>query len=181
MLDAALLKRLAPFALGGVAAGCLAWIISTQVAGRSEAAELHTIAATLEMPAPLGRPAPATADLLAMALFSSVTGAAELEVAAAQPTGPAIGLRLHGISISPRRRAALISAGGGDAIWFSQGEEGPGFSVQSIDRRRVAVTVAGVAQELNLYPDQPAATQPVGPVQEAGPSTPPEAGASPAG
>lgn len=181
MLDVALLKRLAPFALGGVAAGCVAWIVGATLAGRSEAAELHAIAATLEVPAPLGRPTPATADLLAMALFSSTTGVPEADVAAAQPTGPALGLRLHGISISPRRRAALISAGGGDAMWVSQGEEGPGFSIQSIDRQRVAVTVAGVVQELNLYPDQPTAAQPAGSAQEAAASTPPEAGPAPAG
>lgn len=181
MLDTALLKRLASFALGGVAAGCLAWIVGVQIAGRSEASELLAVATAHQAPQPMGRSAPATADLLAMALFSSTSGGVEVDPAAVQPVAPATALRLHGISISPRRRAALISTGGGSAIWFAEGQEGAGFTVQSIDRRRVTVAVAGIAQELSLYPDQADSGQPAGSVDATAAPAVPEVAAPPTG
>lgn len=104
------------------------------------------------------RGAPPTADLLAMALFpqgSEQPGLAASEVAL---SAPLTAIRLHGISITPRRRAALISVSGGPAVWVAQGAEGPGFSVESVGRRMVRLNIAGATQELRLYADEVAGT-----------------------
>lgn len=145
------LDRMVVFAGSAAAMGLLIGALMTTLAPHREDALVQRVD-QMSVPQPAGRPPLPTADILAMAIFSSPSLGDGVAVPQAPIQAPTL-LRLHGLSISPSRRAALISVSGGDPVWLTQGAEGPGFQVQSVQRDRVTVSAMGTDQVLRLFPD----------------------------
>jgi len=97
-----------------------------------------------------------SADILSMALFPDAPADARPVEADASAQAIAGALRLHGVSLTPRRRAALISAAGGPAIWIPEGQEVGGMVLRRVRRDGVAVELAGGRQILRLHQERPA-------------------------
>lgn len=149
-----LIQLIGPLGIG-LGIGCLGWMITAAPRYQAGAALVQSTAA-LARPVVHSRPAAETADLLAMAIFSPPLQA-EREAGASTGSRPPSTLRLVGISVTPRRRAALISAGGERAVWVPEGAEGQGFTVDQVTGSSVTVSVSGVAQTLVLFPQSQAA------------------------
>ncbi|WGM40012.1 hypothetical protein AMEJIAPC_02953 [Caulobacter sp. NIBR1757] len=139
--DQAEIMRALSIALAlGVIAGCLAWL----------AARLF------EPPSPPVRQ-PAVADfagrsvVIADALSAPVIAPPTVEPRAAI-TGPPPGadLRLVGVSLSPRRRAALV-AWSGTRIWLMVGQSKDGLTLLSIRRDAVEYSLGGETRRLALF------------------------------
>lgn len=155
------LGRIVVFTGSAAALGLLIGPLWTTLAPRREETLLVRVD-QMTVPQPAGRPPLPTADILAMAAFSSPSLAEGVAASQAPVQAPTM-LRLHGLSISPARRAALISVSGGDPVWLTQGAEGPGFQVVSIQRDRVTVSAMGTDRELRLFSDSTPPSEDVAP------------------
>jgi hypothetical protein len=72
---------------------------------------------------------------------------------------PAIAPSLLGISIHGGATKALLRiGGGGDALWYGNGETVDGWTVSSIDKDQAVLERDGKIKHLPLYPSQDAST-----------------------
>lgn len=139
---------------GGVLAGALAWM----ALGRAEP--------PLDLPQKAARPAPPPmvniADAIAMPIFSvapdSVTDPGQAPAPSINANGS---VRLIGVMLTPRKRAALISISGGPATWISEGQTANGLTVSRLTRSGAEITDGNGAHRLQVFrTDAPTIVQP---------------------
>ena len=89
------------------------------------------------------------ADALSMPVF---TAQQDLGVPVAQPAPAAApaNVRLLGISFTPRRRAAFISAGG-QPFWLAVGESRDGVTLTALRRSAADFQIGGAVVQLELF------------------------------
>ncbi|WP_332773876.1 hypothetical protein [Phenylobacterium sp.] len=146
--------------LGGVAAGALAWWI----AGLS-AVDARALTALTRAPTS-GRVVDGEATLSArlrpISSFDIFPAVASTEAGDPAPVA-ATALRLHGTSISARRRAALVSADGGPARWLTVGQPDQGLVLVSLAPGQAVVrTSTGDQVTLALFPPEAGPSDPDG-------------------
>lgn len=144
-------RELTPYAFPaaiGAAIGAAAWLAAEVARPLPDPAALEQQVSAIRIPVADSPETASTADLLAMALF--VTPApADTSVPIA--TTPQVSIRLHGLSISPRRRAALLSIEGGEAIWLVPGQVEGGVRLQQAGPRSAVLDVGGARREVSLF------------------------------
>jgi hypothetical protein len=135
------MKRLIIGIAVGMILGCLAWLAVGRL-GPAVPAEpsLATRQADLA-DEPI-------ADALTMPIFGAARTPTPQTVAAPVPAGD---LKLVGIAFTPRRRAALLSRGGGAAFWLSTGQSKDGVTVDRLGRTAVELLVDGAPLRLELF------------------------------
>lgn len=146
--------------LGGVACGALAWWVAGPAdLGEGSFARFERAPAASQALDAASTLAARLQPVATLAIFPEPPPRDESEAAPAA----AGGLRLHGTSISPRRRAALVSAGGAAARWLGFGQPDQGLELIAL-RPGLAVvrTSTGEQVTLELYPAEagPATTAP---------------------
>jgi len=155
----------------GCLLGCAGWI----AAGRLDRPRSPDPAATTP-------PQPARlvsiSDAVSMPIFSVPAGQ-PVAAPSLQTPPPTSSLRLLGVSMTPRRRAAFLSIGG-PPFWLSVGQSKEGVTLSRLGRDSVEVQVGGTTHRLALFkaPAGPHLPAPAAPGESArtgpSPTTPPK-------